>query len=130
VKGFNNGDLEKRAGSCLKRKDHGKVDMMGLENTIRVDSLWKYKTKLTKCLHYSFDVSNRTKAYVALKGRSSGKHPVELPIWTCDPSWQYLCFGKRYQFDAGQNVRFGSREVGLVFQSFGLIPLSAYEISI
>lgn len=105
-----------------------------LDYAIRVDSLWRiYKTgaqEVPALRGLSFQI--QPGQYVALKGRSgSGK----TTLLNCLSGLDEPTSGTVYVL--GQNVTgmsedertiWRSKEMGLVFQSFGLIPtLSAYE---
>jgi putative ABC transport system ATP-binding protein len=103
-------------------------------NSIQVDSLWKiYKTgsqEVPALRGLSFKIEQG--AYVALKGRSgSGK----TTLLNCLSGLDDPSSGSIYVLDKDINTMteaertiWRSQEMGLVFQSFGLIPtLSAYE---
>jgi putative ABC transport system ATP-binding protein len=104
------------------------------ENSIKVDSLWKiYKTssqEVPALRGLSFHVEQG--AYVALKGRSgSGKTTLLNCLSGLDDptSGSIYVLGKDIsKMTEAERTIWRSQEMGLVFQSFGLIPtLSAYE---
>jgi putative ABC transport system ATP-binding protein len=103
-------------------------------NTIQVDSLWKvYKTgsqDVPALRGLSFQIEKG--AYVALKGRSgSGKTTLLNCISGLDDptSGSISVLGKDIaKMSEDERTIWRSQEMGLVFQSFGLIPtLSAFE---
>jgi putative ABC transport system ATP-binding protein len=103
-------------------------------NSIQVDSLWKiYKTgsqEVPALRGLSFQIEQG--AYVALKGRSgSGKTTLLNCISGLDDpsSGSIYVLGKDIiTMSEAERTIWRSQEMGLVFQSFGLIPtLSAYE---
>jgi putative ABC transport system ATP-binding protein len=103
-------------------------------NSIQVNSLWKiYKTgtqEVPALRGLSFQIEEG--AYVALKGRSgSGKTTLLNCISGLDDptSGSISVLGKDItKMTEEERTIWRSREMGLVFQSFGLIPtLSAFE---
>jgi putative ABC transport system ATP-binding protein len=104
------------------------------ENSIKVDALWKiYKTssqEVPALRGLSFQIEQG--AYVALKGRSgSGKTTLLNCLSGLDDptSGSIYVLGKDIsKMTEAERTIWRSQEMGLVFQSFGLIPtLSAYE---
>jgi len=103
-------------------------------NSIQVDTLWKiYKTgsqEVPALRGLSFSIEQG--AYVALKGRSgSGKTTLLNCLSGLDDpsSGSIYVLGKDINtMTEAERTIWRSQEMGLVFQSFGLIPtLSAYE---
>jgi ABC-type lipoprotein export system ATPase subunit len=103
-------------------------------SAVRVSDLWKiYKSgsqEVPALRGLSMEVAPGK--FTALKGRSgSGKTTLLNCLSGLDEptSGQVFIFGKDLsEMNESQKTRWRSKELGLVFQSFGLIPtLSAYE---